>query len=213
MSSGDGLRAVTARSRAERANAVSLFSLIDQPTTLRENKSMMTARYTQPGMVQMAVTSVTQALLGASVVKLRASRLGAIRLVCLLFVVTLKRRFTAVFSHDLRYGLLGYPLACASQFLCYAWASVSPVRRLVSRGNLAGQVDRTPRTCRRWALEPGVISGCRYTKNPAHRNDAIVVLLRPNEHKLHVFSLAKKVTAFFSISRSILSCLFSRRSR
>ena len=48
----DGVRYPNAASRAVRTNSVRIWSAIDHPTTFRENKSIMTARYNQPSAVQ-----------------------------------------------------------------------------------------------------------------------------------------------------------------
>ena len=53
-----------------------MCSCIDQPTTCRLYRSMMTARYTQPSAVAKSV-SLAQTWFGAVAVKLRASRFGA----------------------------------------------------------------------------------------------------------------------------------------
>ena len=55
-----------------------ICSLIDQPTTRRENKSNTTAKYNQPSAVQMYVKSATQRWFGAVASNDRSSRLGAI---------------------------------------------------------------------------------------------------------------------------------------
>ena len=48
-----------------------------QPTTAREKRSRMTARYNQPSWVQRYVMSVTHAVSGAGTANCRASTLGA----------------------------------------------------------------------------------------------------------------------------------------
>src|SRR5579859_2606441 len=63
-----------------------------QPTTIREYRSSMTARYNQPSDVSTALVSVTHLLLGCSAVNSRLRRLGAHRACGSLFVVGLRRR-------------------------------------------------------------------------------------------------------------------------
>src|SRR5258708_7000450 len=59
---------------------------------------------------------------------------------------------------------------------------------------------------------PGVEARARDRKHPTERAHRIDGLLRLDEPELQWFSFAKKAVAFFRISRSIRSCLFSRRS-
>ena len=62
---------------------------IDQPTTCRENRSMITARYNQPPPVHMDVISEHQTRLDSFTTNCRSSRLGATGKLCLLSVVAL----------------------------------------------------------------------------------------------------------------------------
>src|SRR5271169_350692 len=74
---------------------------IDQPTTLRLNRSTTTARNSQPSSVAIYVRSPTHAWLGAATVKLRLRRLGAIGRSCRLsVVVTRNRRLPRARSED-----------------------------------------------------------------------------------------------------------------
>ena len=50
-SPGQGFRLVMAMFSAARVNSCGMVSLIAQPTTLRENRSMMAAKYSQPSPV------------------------------------------------------------------------------------------------------------------------------------------------------------------
>ena len=54
-----------------------ICALMAQPTTAREKRSRMTARYNQPSWVQRYVMSVTHAVSGAGTANCRASTLGA----------------------------------------------------------------------------------------------------------------------------------------
>src|SRR3970282_2042924 len=65
------------RRNAAHANSVANDALRDQPTTLRLNKSITTARYTQPVAVGREVMSVTHLRWGASAVKSRSSLFSA----------------------------------------------------------------------------------------------------------------------------------------
>ena len=64
----------------------------DHPTTLREYRSITTARYNQPSMVLMYVMSETQARFGPLVRKHPPNRFGDTGYRCLLRVVTLYLR-------------------------------------------------------------------------------------------------------------------------
>jgi hypothetical protein len=70
-----------------------MVSDIAQPTTLRENMSRTTARYSQPSRVGTQVMSASQILFGAAAVNCRASRFGASGKEWLLSVVFRNRRF------------------------------------------------------------------------------------------------------------------------
>src|SRR5262249_8655334 len=69
------------------------------------------------------------------------------------------------------------------------------------------------RSYRLQPLRPGVEAARRYPQGMAQHRYRVVDLLRRDEAVPHRFSLAKKAVAFFKISRSICSRLFSRRSR
>src|SRR5205807_6072810 len=70
----------------------SSVAAIAQPTTRRENRSRITARYSQPSAVSTALVSVTHLLLGADAANSRLRRLGAKRARGSLFVVGLRDR-------------------------------------------------------------------------------------------------------------------------
>src|SRR5262249_20821142 len=78
-------------------------SAIAQPTTRRENRSKITARYNQPSDVSTAVQSVTHLVLGASAVKSRLRILGAKRADASLLVLI---------GRALRLGCADSPRAC-----------------------------------------------------------------------------------------------------
>ena len=65
---------------------------MDQPTTLRLNKSITTARNIQLSSVAMYVMSPVQAWLGPAGVKLRFNKFGEIGRSCRLSVVTTRKR-------------------------------------------------------------------------------------------------------------------------
>ena len=69
-----------------------MSSRIDQPTTWRLNRSITTARNSQPSSVAMYVMSPTQTLSGSLTVNSRFSTLGEIGRSRRLSVATLKRR-------------------------------------------------------------------------------------------------------------------------
>jgi hypothetical protein len=70
-----GLRRHKAIINASITRSRAMVGFIDQPTTLRECRSMTTARYSQP--CQVRLMSVTQARSGAATVNSRLSRFGA----------------------------------------------------------------------------------------------------------------------------------------
>jgi hypothetical protein len=61
-------------------------------------------------------------------------------------------------------------------------------------------------------LSPRVVPRARHAKHRAHYSDAKAAYMLLDEAKFHLLSLAKKVMAFFKISRSSRSLAFSRRS-
>jgi hypothetical protein len=66
--------------------------------------------------------------------------------------------------------------------------------------------------CSAWRRRAGA-PPARHLQHPAKHTHRVSGPLRMDESELHVCSFAKKAAAFFKISRSIRSCLFSRRSR
>ena len=60
------MRPSKAISNACRTNGSSLLVLMAQPTTKRENRSRITARYSHPSLVHTYVVSLTHLRLGAS---------------------------------------------------------------------------------------------------------------------------------------------------
>src|SRR5664279_2071897 len=72
-----GLRLNQAISRASITRLRCISGRIDQPTTLRLNRSITTARNNQPSAVAIYVTSPTHAWLGAATMNLRSSTFGA----------------------------------------------------------------------------------------------------------------------------------------
>lgn len=85
-------RRLSAMSSALSARWRSLLVLSAQPTTRREWRSRITARYSQAPGVRKNVTSPTQRWFGADAVKSWLSRFGAASTVCSLSVVRTKRR-------------------------------------------------------------------------------------------------------------------------
>ena len=65
----------------------------------------------------------------------------------------------------------------------------------------------------RRSVPPGVVAAPRDPQDLAQQLDGEVALVVADEGELHGCSLAKKAVAFFKISRSIRSRLFSARSR
>src|SRR6516165_12041008 len=64
-----------------------------------------------------------------------------------------------------------------------------------------------------WTLGPGVVAASRDLERVAKYVDRERALMVANEGKSHGCSFAKKAVAFFKISRSMRSRLFSARSR
>src|SRR6266704_3762719 len=73
-----GLRRNQAISSASMTRLLCISDCIDQPTTWRLNRSITTARNSQPSLVWIYVMSPAHTWLGADTVKLRFKRLGAI---------------------------------------------------------------------------------------------------------------------------------------
>src|SRR5579885_361329 len=92
MNPGLGRRRATAICNAFSARTASQVVDIDHPTTAREDKSRMTARYSQPPAVGMYVMSVTHLVFGAVAVNSRCKTLGATGWVASRLVVSTRRR-------------------------------------------------------------------------------------------------------------------------
>ncbi len=80
------------RSDAKARSRCSLSS-VDQPTTRRANRSMATARYSQPSFVQMYEMSAPHFSSGPAAAKSRSSKFGATGQAWWLSVVRLNLRF------------------------------------------------------------------------------------------------------------------------
>src|SRR5579859_2207413 len=65
--------------RANSTSCSSSVAAMAQPTTMREKRSTITARYSQPSPVSTALVSVTHLLVGSSARNSRLRRLGANR--------------------------------------------------------------------------------------------------------------------------------------
>src|SRR5690606_1000739 len=96
MRPGYGTRLHTAISKASHTMAAVMRGLHAQPTTVREYKSMITARYIQPACVLRYVMSLTQAWFAEGGENCRLRRLSAMGSVWFESVVTLN--FLAVFA-------------------------------------------------------------------------------------------------------------------
>src|SRR2546428_11228827 len=88
MRPATGFRALTAILRASSSKWVFIADFIDQPTILRENRSMITARYNQPSLVLIYVMSDTHFSFGRVAVKSLASKFSATGRECSESVVT-----------------------------------------------------------------------------------------------------------------------------
>src|SRR5579884_1706758 len=100
-----GRRRANAWESACSASFSSQFLDIDQPTTIREYRSRITATYNHPCTVGIEVMSVTHFLFGASAVKSRFKRFGATGWVSSLFVVLTRRRLALADSSSSRISL------------------------------------------------------------------------------------------------------------
>ena len=143
---------------------------------------MMAARKSQPVSVQVAFTSVTQTGSGRSAVKLRARRLGAIRLVLRLSVVALKRflgrawRLRACMMSATVFFDTRSPRVTST--FCTRGATEGPARLLEHGLDLRRQLVRaTLSGCRRTAL-PAVEARRRDAEGSTQRGDWEVCLLR-----------------------------------
>lgn len=63
------------------------------------------------------------------------------------------------------------------------------------------------------ATDKLIVRGARYFESSAKHRDRPLIAMLVNEREPQLFSLAKNAVAFFKMSRSILSCRFSSRSR
>ena len=77
ISPGGGRRCCTAVSSASQTSSAVIRSRRLQPTTFREKRSMITARYIQPWRVRRYVMSLTQTVFGRAAPKRCSSKFGA----------------------------------------------------------------------------------------------------------------------------------------
>src|SRR5262249_42261039 len=126
---------------------------------------------------------------------------------------TLLPRHQAVGAHEARDALFAYAHAARAQIGVDTRAAIGPATLAVHGGNLQTKRGVGLRPGGRRTLAPSVVATARDVECVAQDGNGVTSLLRRNERKLHLLSFAKKAAAFFNISRSISSRLFSRRSR
>ena len=94
-----------------------------------------------------------------------------------------------------------------------ARGAINPPAGLVRLANLLGQLRLAQSRRARHTPLPGIVAAPRDAKYSAHDDHGKLVCVSLNELKPYDGCLAKNAVAFFKISRSINSRLFSSRRR
>src|SRR5882762_8405151 len=196
----------------------SLTALTAQPTTNRENRSRIAARYTLPlSPITNSVVSPTQRRFGAFGRELPIEQIRGDRLVVIAHrgapEAFPRPGFQAVLLHQPDHPLPTDPLFLLDQILVDPRAAIPLLTRGKRRAHKHAQLPIALSVGRFGSPAPGVIAARRDTQDLTHRRNRKHRLPRVNQRKRVAGSFAKKAAAFFRISRSNRSWRLSFRSR
>src|SRR5882762_3346566 len=196
----------------------SLTALTAQPTTNRENRSRIAARYTLPlSPITNSVVSPTQRRFGAFGRELPIEQIRGDRLVVIAHrgapEAFPRPGFQAVLLHQPDHPLPTDPLFLLDQILVDPRAAIPLLTRGKRRAHKHAQLPIALSVGRFGSPAPGVIAARRDTQDLTHRRNRKHRLPRVNQRKRVAGSFAKKAAAFFRISRSSRSWRLSFRSR
>src|SRR5664280_1775311 len=215
-----GLRLNQAISRASITRLRCISGRIDQPTTLRLNRSITTARNNQPSAVAIYVTSPTHAWLGAATMNLRSSTLGATGRLCRLGGGNAESPLAASLNAVLLHQPLHPQLANANALRPQLPPDARPsIRSAILRIDGA---DVNQQCFVAEVAAPGNIHAPRqmfmvardaHHQHPALHTDRPDQLVALNKGVLHFWHFAKYAVAFPRMSRSLVTRASSARRR
>jgi hypothetical protein len=202
-----GQRRFTAMPSAFKVRCRSLTALTAQPTTNREKRSRIAAKYSFPlSPMTNSVVSPTQRRFGSSGRELPVEQIRGDRLVMIAhrraFEAFTGPRVQSVLLHQPNHAPAAHADLLLTQVFVNAWAAVPLLARVERGAHQDPQLPIALGVARFGSPTPRVIPAGRESQHVAHRRNRKERLPRVNQRERVAGSLAKKAAAFFKISRS-----------